>query len=67
VQPLAKLLEAALFAASRPLTLEELASLEPDVAESAIRAALDEICTTYDAQHGVELVEIAEGWHLDAS
>jgi segregation and condensation protein B len=64
VQPLAKLLEAALFAASRPLTLEELASLEPDVAESAIRAALDEIRTTYDVQHGVELVEIAEGWQF---
>jgi segregation and condensation protein B len=64
VQPLAKLLEAALFAASRPLTLEELASLDPDVAESAIRAALDEIRATYDGHHGVELVEIAEGWQF---
>jgi len=31
VSPHAKLLEAALFAASRPLTLEELATLDPVV------------------------------------
>ena len=64
MEALAKLLEAALFAASRPLTIEELASLEPDVSENAIRSALQEIRAAYDEQHSVELVEIAEGWQF---
>jgi len=64
VEPLAKLLEAALFAASRPLTLEELASLEPESGESAVRAALGELRAAYGDAHGVELAEIAEGWQF---
>jgi len=64
VEPLAKLLEAALFAASRPLTLEELASLEPDAGADAVRATLREIGNSYNEEHGVELVEIAEGWQF---
>ncbi len=61
---LAKLLEAALFAASRPLTLDELASLEPEAGEGAVRSALAELRAAYDMEHGVELVEIAEGWQF---
>ena len=61
MQPLAKLLEAALFAASRPLTLEELSSLAPG---ENIPAALDEIRSFYQDDHGVELIEIAEGWQF---
>jgi segregation and condensation protein B len=64
VQSLAKLLEAALFAASRPLTLEELGSLDPTAGEGAVRAAIEEIRAAYDDEHGVELVEIAEGWQF---
>jgi segregation and condensation protein B len=64
VSPLAKLLEAALFAASRPLTLEELASLEPESGEAALRAALTELRAAYGDDHGVELAEIAEGWQF---
>jgi segregation and condensation protein B len=67
VSPLAKLLEAALFAASRPLTLDDLASLEPDAGpgrEAVLRAALTELQAFYDEEHGVELVEIAEGWQF---
>jgi len=64
VSPLAKLLEAALFAASRPLTLEELASLEPESGEAAFRIALDELRAAYGDDHGVELAEIAEGWQF---
>lgn len=64
MQPLAKLLEAALFAASRPLTLDELASLDPMTGDGALRAALDEIRAGYGDDHGVELVEIAEGWQF---
>ena len=61
---LAKLLEAALFAASRPLTLEELASLDPTAGEPAVRAALADLVSAYGEDHGVELVEIAEGWQF---
>jgi segregation and condensation protein B len=69
VSPLAKLLEAALFAAARPLPLEELVTLDPQAGEGAVRAALAEIRETYGAEaeeggHGVELVEIAQGWQF---
>ena len=64
MSPLAKLLEAALFAASRPLTLEELASLEPESGEAALRAALTGLRAAYGEDHGVELAEIAEGWQF---
>ncbi len=64
MSPLAKLLEAALFAASRPLTLEELTSLEPESGEAALRAALTELRTAYGDAHGVELAEIADGWQF---
>ena len=65
MSPLAKLFEAALFAASRPLAVEELATLEPAAGEAAVRAALDELRHAYAAQdHGVELVEIGQGWQF---
>jgi segregation and condensation protein B len=64
VNPLAKLLEAALFAASRPLALDELAALEPEAGEAGVRAALAELAAVYDASHGVELSEIGEGWQF---
>jgi segregation and condensation protein B len=65
VSPLAKLFEAALFAASRPLTTEELATLEPTAAEAAVTAAIDELRALYASEdHGVELTRIAEGWQF---
>jgi segregation and condensation protein B len=64
VNPLAKLLEAALFAAARPLTVEELCSLDLEAGEAAIREALAEVGAAYGDGHGVELVEIAEGWQF---
>jgi len=65
VSPLAKLLEAALFAASRPLTFEELAALDPEAGEAAVRGALEEVQRAFATDdHGVELVEIAEGWQF---
>jgi len=65
VSPLAQLLEAALFAASRPLAVEELMTLDPQAGEAAVRAGLDELRAAYaDAGHGVELVEIALGWQF---
>ncbi|MEK7401760.1 MAG: SMC-Scp complex subunit ScpB [Gemmatimonadota bacterium] len=63
--PLAKLLEAALFASARPVPLDELAALDAEVSPAALRAALDEIRVHYDSEgHGVELTEIAGGWQV---
>lgn len=65
MSPLAKLFEAALFAASRPLTLEELATLDPERSDGQVRAALEELRGAYAGEdHGIELVEIAEGWQF---
>jgi len=65
VTPLAKLLEAALFASARPVPLDELAALDPESSPAALQAALDEIRQCYDTEgHGVELVEIAGGWQV---
>ena len=61
MSPLAKLLEAALFSASRPLLLEELATLEPERSRAEITAALEELRAAYGGDdHGVELAEIAD-------
>ncbi len=65
MSPLAQLIEAALFAAARPLGVEELATLEPQAGSAAVTAALGEICQAFAAgDHGVELVEIGEGWQF---
>ena len=62
---LAKLLEAALFASARPIAFDELSSLDLDASPAAVRAALDEVREHYDVDgHGVELVEIGEGWQI---
>ena len=63
--PLAKLLEAALFASARPVPLDELAALDPESSPAALSAALDEIRVHYDSEgHGVELSEIGGGWQV---
>jgi segregation and condensation protein B len=65
VTPLAKLLEAALFASGRPIPIEELAALDPEASPAALAMALDEIREHYDTEgHGVELVELAGGWQI---
>lgn len=63
--PLAKLLEAALFAADRPIPTAELAALDPDASPAAVAMALDELREHYDVDgHGVELVDLAGGWQI---
>lgn len=63
--PLARLLEAALFASARPVSPEELALLDPDASPAALAMALDELRRAYDTGgHGVELVEIGGGWQI---
>lgn len=63
--PLAKLLEAALFASARPIPADELGALEPEASKAAVAAALDELREHYDVDgHGIELLEIGGGWQL---
>ena len=63
--PLAQLLEAALFSACRPLTAEELASLDSDAGPADVRVALEQLREHYDFnQHGIELVELAGGYQI---
>src|SRR2546430_7924205 len=65
VSPLAKLVEAALFASARPLTVEELLTLDPQAGAAAVRGALAELRDGFAAgDHGVELIEIAQGWQF---
>jgi len=65
VSQLTRLLEAALFSAAHPLTLEELGRLDPLATPDEIRGALDELRDIYvNAGHGVELVELAEGFQI---
>ena len=60
-----RLLEAALFAAPRPLALDELAVLDPEASEDDWRRALAELRDHYDVEgHGVELAELAGGWQI---
>ena len=65
MNPLAQLLEAALFSASRPLAAEELSTLDPEASLADVRMSLDQLREHYDfSQHGVELVELAGGWQI---
>jgi segregation and condensation protein B len=65
VNPLSQLLEAALFAAARPVTAEELVALDPDSSLDDVRAALGQLREHYDFDgHGVEVVELAGGWQI---
>ncbi len=63
--PLAKLLEAALFASARPIPADELAGLDAEASPAGVRMALDELREHFDVEgHGVELVELAGGWQI---
>jgi segregation and condensation protein B len=65
VTPLAKLLEAALFASARPIATEELAVLEPEASPAELQSALDELREHYNVDgHGVELQELGGGWQI---
>ena len=65
MNPLSQLLEAALFAAARPVTVEELVTLDPDASLDDVRAALDQLREHYDFDgHGVELVELGGGFQV---
>jgi len=63
LSPLAKLLEAALFASGTPVPLDELAALDPEATGEQVTGALAEIADHY-ADHGVELIEAGGGWQI---
>jgi segregation and condensation protein B len=65
--PLAKLLEAALFASAHPVTTEEIRGMiaRDEASNDDLSAALDELRRHYDDEgHGVELIEVAGGWQI---
>ena len=63
--PLAKLLEAALFASARPVTIDELTALDADADTDEVTAALAELREHYEGDgHGVELMEVGGGWQI---
>jgi segregation and condensation protein B len=65
VNPLTQLIEAALFAAARPLTLEELNALDPDATPAEVKTALDQLREHYDfGGHGVEVSELGGGYQV---
>ena len=65
MKPLTQLIEAALFAANRPITVEELQTLEPESTLADVRTALDELREHYDFDgHAVEVVELAGGYQV---
>lgn len=65
LNPLSQLLEAALFAANRPLTLDELEGLDPDAGVADVRTALDALREHYDfGGHAIEIVELAGGYQI---
>lgn len=63
--PLAKLLEAALFASARPIPTDELVGLDAEASPAGVAAALDEIREHYDTDgHGIELMQVGTGWQI---
>ena len=65
MNPLAQLIEAALFAAARPVTAEELVTLDADASLDEVRAALEQLREHYDFDgHGVELLELGGGFQV---
>lgn len=63
---LARAVEAALFAAEEPMTVETLAGFLGDAASSDIRAALRSLAEDY-APRGVQLVERGKRWHFETA
>ena len=54
-----------MFAASRPLAVDELRRLDPEATESEVLASLDVLRLRYDeGGHGVALVTLADGYQL---
>jgi segregation and condensation protein B len=65
LNPLSQLFEAALFAANRPITLDELEGLDPEAGAADVGTALDQLREHYEFDgHAVEVVELAGGYQI---
>jgi segregation and condensation protein B len=65
LNPLSQLIEAALFAANRPLTLDELEALDGDASTADVRTAVEQLREHYDFDgHAVEVAELAGGYQI---
>lgn len=54
-----------MFAAPRPLALDELTVLDPEASEADWRRAVEELRDHYDSDgHGVEVAAVAGGWQI---
>ena len=63
---LQRAVEAALFAAEEPMTVDALAGFLGDAAKSDVKKALDELAVHYD-ERGVRLVERGRRWHFETA
>lgn len=62
---LTQLIEAALFSAAHPLPAAELAKLDREATSDEVLAACEELRAHYnEGAHGVELVQVAEGYQI---
>lgn len=65
MNPLTRLIEAALFSADRPLGVAELRALEPGVSAEDVEEALEALRGVYEqGDHGITLVQLADGYQL---
>jgi segregation and condensation protein B len=65
VNPLTRLLEAALFASPHPLSLSECRKLAPDAPREDVVEAIENLRRHYDEdEHAVEVIEVAEGYQI---
>jgi len=65
VNRLTQLIEAALFSADGPVSLVQLAALDRDATRGEVKVALEELRDEYDhSGHGMELMELADGYQL---
>jgi len=64
VDGLVPVLEALLFAAGDPVTLEEMQSAVPKEDKAQVEPALQRLRDTYDDDHGVQIVPLAGGYRM---
>src|SRR5512145_1745561 len=59
------IVEALVFAAEEPLTLEDLQDLFPDTEAPALQAALDDVAQSCEsAERGLQVIRVAGGYRM---
>ncbi|EDL48708.1 SMC-Scp complex subunit ScpB [Erythrobacter sp. SD-21] len=66
MNPLERSVEAALFAAEEPMSVDALAGFLGDADKSEVRAALKALAETYE-KRGIHLVERGKRWHFETA